>query len=59
MKCIVEKKIPSLFAVVFLLVGHYPCYEPLFYHNKIISALVFPRGVFKGYLPKNIGCVHG
>jgi hypothetical protein len=42
--------------VVFLLVGHYPCYgSPDFSIIKSFSALVFPTGFFQGYLPKKYG----
>jgi hypothetical protein len=43
-------------AVVFLSVGHYPCYESLdFSRIKSFSSLVFPPRCFQGYLLKNIG----
>jgi hypothetical protein len=46
----------GLFAVVFILVGHYPCYgSPSFSIVKSFSVVVFPSRFFQGYLPKNIG----
>ena len=47
---------PSLSAVVFLLVGHYPYYRsPDFNIKKSFSAMVFPLFFSHGYLSKNIG----
>jgi hypothetical protein len=52
----IDQTFPGLSAVVFLSVGHYPCYgSPDFSIIKSFSALVFPPGFFQGYLPKNIG----
>jgi hypothetical protein len=54
--CTTGQTFPGLSAVVFLSVGHYPCYgSPDFSIIKSFSALVFPLGFFQGYLPKNIG----
>jgi hypothetical protein len=51
-----KQTFPGLSAVVFLSVGHYPYYgSPDFSIIKSFSVLVFPRGFFQGYLPKNIG----
>jgi hypothetical protein len=48
----------GLFAVLFISVGHYPCYgSPDFSITKSFSSLDFPLGFFQGYLPKNI-CVY-
>jgi hypothetical protein len=45
--CKVDLNLPSLFVVVFLSVGHYPCYRsPNFSIIKSFSALVFPPRFF-------------
>jgi hypothetical protein len=52
----IDQTLPGLSTVVFLSVGHYPCYgSPDFSIIKSFSTLVFPPGFFQGYLPKNIG----
>jgi hypothetical protein len=52
----IDQTLLGLFVVVFLSVGHYPCYmSPAFSIIKSFSTLVFPPGFFHGYLPKNIG----
>jgi hypothetical protein len=54
--CTTGHTLPGLFAVVFVLVSHYPCYRRTdFSIIKSFLAMVFPRGFFQGYLPKNIG----
>jgi hypothetical protein len=51
-----NQTLPGLSAIVFLSMGHYPCYgSPDFIIIKSFLALVFPPGFFQGYLPKNIG----
>jgi hypothetical protein len=45
--------LPGLSAVVFLSVGHYPCYgSPDFSIIKSFSTLVFPPGFSRGLYPK-------
>jgi hypothetical protein len=42
--------------VLFLSVGHYPCYEsPNFSIIKSLSALVFPPGFFQAFIPEIFG----
>jgi hypothetical protein len=53
---ITYQTLPGLYAIVFLSVGHYPCYKsPDFSILKSFLALVFHLGFLQGYLPKNIG----
>jgi hypothetical protein len=49
---------PGLSTVLFLSVGHYPCYEsPDFNIIKSLSALVFPSVFFQGFIPETFGVI--
>jgi hypothetical protein len=54
----VDHTLPGLFAVVFLSMGHYPCYRsPNFSIIKLFSALVFLPGFFPGASTKKYWCL--